>query len=76
MSPDVSNRVGLCATCAHVQIVGSSKGSTFYLCRLSETDARFVKYPALPVLACEGYVRAAPAPPAALPPAPAPPTTK
>jgi len=50
-----SDRVGLCATCAHVQRITSSKGSTFYLCRLSETDPRFRKYPALPVTACIGY---------------------
>ena len=49
------DRVGLCATCTHVQIVESSKGSTFYLCRLSEVDPRFRKYPALPVKKCEGY---------------------
>jgi hypothetical protein len=51
-SPD---RVGLCRTCAHVQVVTSSKSSTFYMCRLSETDPRFRRYPALPVLACAGY---------------------
>lgn len=48
---------GLCATCSHVQMVMSSKGSTFYMCRLSETDPRFRRYPALPVLACTGYER-------------------
>lgn len=25
------------------------------MCRLSETDPRFQKYPALPVVRCEGY---------------------
>jgi hypothetical protein len=50
-----SDRVGLCATCAHVDIVSSSKGMTFYRCRLSDTDPRFRKYPALPVIACAGY---------------------
>jgi hypothetical protein len=54
--PDTA-RAGLCATCAHHQLVSSSKGSTFYLCRLAETDPRFRKYPALPVLACAGYRR-------------------
>ena len=29
-----ADRVGLCASCAHVEVVSSSKGSTFYLCRL------------------------------------------
>jgi hypothetical protein len=50
---------GLCATCAHVKRVGSSKSSVFYLCRLSETDPRFRKYPPLPMLQCAGYERAA-----------------
>ncbi|HWF86450.1 MAG TPA: hypothetical protein VG222_16440 [Vicinamibacterales bacterium] len=48
-------RVGLCASCAHAQIVTSSKRSIFYLCRLSETDPRFRKYPVLPVCVCSGY---------------------
>jgi len=46
---------GLCARCAHVQIVTSNRGSTFYLCRLSAEDPRFPRYPRLPVLECEGY---------------------
>jgi len=49
--------VGLCATCAHGQRVTSARGSTFWRCGLSERDARFPKYPRLPVLACEGFVR-------------------
>jgi hypothetical protein len=48
-------RAGLCASCRHVEIVTSARRSTFYLCRLSGTDARFPKYPALPVRACAGY---------------------
>jgi hypothetical protein len=55
MSEQPPNPAGLCATCTHVQIVTSSKGTLFYKCRLSETDPRFPKYPALPVLACAGY---------------------
>ena len=56
--PQAANdRVGLCATCTHVQIVTSAKGSTFYLCRLSQEDPRFPRYPALPVRACGGYRR-------------------
>ena len=54
------DRVGLCATCTHVQVVRSSKASTFYLCRLSEVDARFPRYPALPVRRCDGYARDVP----------------
>jgi hypothetical protein len=46
---------GLCDGCAHVQLVTSARGSTFYLCRLSFTDARFPRYPPLPVLSCAGF---------------------
>jgi len=48
-------RAGLCASCRQAEIVTSSRGSTFYLCRLANSDPRFVKYPALPVLECSGY---------------------
>jgi hypothetical protein len=54
-SDTIDDRVGLCATCVHAQRILSSKGSSFYLCRLSETDDRFRRYPALPVLRCIGY---------------------
>lgn len=50
---------GLCETCANVKVVETRKGSRFYLCQLSEVDARFPKYPRLPVLVCGGYRRAA-----------------
>lgn len=50
--------VGLCARCRNVQVVESSRGSRFYLCRLSATDRRFPKYPRLPVLECIGFVPA------------------
>jgi hypothetical protein len=47
---------GLCDTCTHVQIITSSKGSSFVLCRLSEVDPAFRRYPRLPVIACPGYL--------------------
>ena len=53
---DEFDTVGLCRRCAHARIVASARGSTFFLCRLSETDARFPKYPQLPVMKCSGYV--------------------
>jgi hypothetical protein len=51
-SPD---RIGLCRSCRHAEVIPSSKGSTFYLCTLSATDPRFRRYPALPVVSCIGY---------------------
>lgn len=47
--------IGLCADCRHARLIHSSRGSTFYLCQLSETDPRFAKYPRLPMLQCAGY---------------------
>jgi hypothetical protein len=38
-----------------MRIIRSDKGSLFYLCKLSATDPRFVKYPRLPVVSCPGY---------------------
>ena len=37
--------------------IESDRGSIFYLCERSATDARFPKYPRLPVLQCVGYER-------------------
>ncbi len=47
--------LGLCVTCVHARPIESAKGSQFLLCRLSETDPRFPKYPPLPVLTCSGH---------------------
>ena len=52
---DEAQRAGLCASCVHAQVITSSRGSRFYLCRLSITDPRFPKYPALPLRVCSGY---------------------
>jgi len=46
---------GLCASCTHAKTIASSKGATFIRCELSFTDPRFARYPALPVVRCEGY---------------------
>jgi hypothetical protein len=46
---------GLCARCTQVRVVESGRGSRFYLCTRAERDARFSKYPRLPVLRCPGF---------------------
>ena len=51
----VPDAAGLCATCLHLQVVNSARGSTFYLCRRSLTDPRFARYPPIPVIACAGF---------------------
>lgn len=45
----------LCHTCVQCQTVVSGRGSMFFLCRLSQDDARYPKYPPQPVLRCAGY---------------------
>jgi hypothetical protein len=47
--------IGLCERCVHLHAVKSAKGSTFTLCKRSEYDARFPKYPRLPVITCSGF---------------------
>ena len=47
---------GLCDTCAHQQLVATTRGSTFSMCLRHRTEPdRFKKYPPLPVRACPGY---------------------
>ena len=53
---------GLCGRCRHHRKVGNRHGSTFYLCGRSATDARYARYPLLPVLRCEGYEDGGPDP--------------
>ena len=49
--------LGLCATCRHGRRVTSRRGSTFLLCRRSETEPAFPRYPRLPVIRCAGFER-------------------
>ena len=47
---------GLCDTCAHQQLVHTTRGSTFSLCLRHRTEPeRYAKYPPLPVTACAGH---------------------
>jgi hypothetical protein len=56
----IDPHAGLCALCAHVRVVRSGRGSTFYLCERSATDRRFAKYPRLPLTSCHGFDRKEP----------------
>jgi hypothetical protein len=49
--------IGLCFDCQHSQRIQSARGSTFYRCKLSDTDPHFPKYPRLPVIRCAGYAQ-------------------
>lgn len=45
---------GLCETCEHLRILASRR-SVFVRCGLAESDPRFARYPALPVVRCSGW---------------------
>lgn len=49
---------GLCESCVFKKLIVSDKGSSFLQCRKAFEDARFAKYPRLPVLQCSGYQKA------------------
>jgi hypothetical protein len=50
------NYAGLCADCRWSRVNRSDRGTLFFLCTKSFEDARFPKYPRLPVLECLGYL--------------------
>ncbi len=52
---DPEAAVGLCLTCRHVQVVRTRTDQRYYRCERSTTDARYPKYPRLPVWSCEGH---------------------
>lgn len=45
---------GLCASCEHLRVL-TSRRSVFVRCGLADSDPRFPRYPALPVMECSGY---------------------
>ena len=45
----------LCETCSWMREVVTPKGSRFLLCRLSQADPAFPKYPPQPVVRCGGH---------------------
>jgi len=47
---------GLCADCKHLWLAVSAR-SAFVRCGLAEEDARFLRYPPLPVRECSGFAR-------------------
>lgn len=49
---------GLCETCVHGHRIDTDRGTRYWRCRRAEVDARFARYPSLPVLACAGWEKA------------------
>ena len=54
LSDTPRDAVGLCARCVHARIIRTAR-SMFWLCELAREDARFERYPRLPVLTCAGH---------------------
>jgi hypothetical protein len=50
-----SSFAGLCDSCVHHRVIENRRGSRFHLCERARTDARFARYPPIPVLRCLGY---------------------
>jgi len=46
---------GLCDSCRHQRLVPTTRGSVFSLCRRATQDARYPRYPRLPVIGCPGH---------------------
>jgi hypothetical protein len=51
----MSVQPGLCGRCEHGRAIVSGKGTTFWLCRRSQTDPAYPRYPVLPVVRCAGF---------------------
>jgi hypothetical protein len=53
--PVIDDSIGLCLSCRWMRAVTTRRGSIFYRCGRADTDPRFPRYPALPLLQCVGY---------------------
>ena len=52
---------GLCDHCRHQQLVRTTRGPAYSLCRRSRDEPeRFPRYPRLPVTACPGFAQRPP----------------
>ena len=52
---ETAGAAGLCPYCENHRKVQSSKGSVFVLCKLSERNPDYARYPRLPVWQCPGF---------------------
>jgi hypothetical protein len=55
---DVRGHAGLCGRCVHALVRPTRRGTAYLRCTLAATDARFPKYPQLPVNQCIGFAPA------------------
>lgn len=47
--------VGLCSSCQFMIEQGTKRGTVFFRCARADEDPRFNRYPAIPVLRCDGF---------------------
>jgi len=52
--PEAPKPAGLCEHCRWARIIRTPR-SAFWLCARSREDARFERYPRLPMLSCPGF---------------------
>jgi hypothetical protein len=53
---DVRQSAGLCGGCRHAVLRPTRRDTVYLRCALAGTDARYAKYPRLPVIKCDGYL--------------------
>lgn len=47
---------GLCGSCRQAVLRPTRRDTVYLRCGLAATDARYAKYPRLPVVTCDGYL--------------------
>ena len=52
----VRQSAGLCGSCRHAVLRPTRRGTVYLRCALAGPDARYPKYPLLPVIRCDGYL--------------------
>jgi hypothetical protein len=52
--------VGLCSHCRNARVQASARGPRYWRCARADRDARYLRYPPLPVRTCPGHDEGAP----------------
>jgi hypothetical protein len=52
----VRQSAGLCGSCRNAVLRTAHRGPVYLRCALAGIDARYSKYPRLPVIKCDGYL--------------------
>src|SRR5690606_27824258 len=61
VKPLAHDSIGLCRACEHARVIAHPRGGDpYWRCGLADRDARFRKFPPLPVRACDGFEEGTP----------------